>query len=69
MYNSGRGVAQDHNEALRLYNLAAKQGHLVAFSNIAYHYEEGKGVPKSKEIANSFKERALKAGFPPPLSI
>jgi hypothetical protein len=38
------GVAQDYAEAVRLYSLAAAQGHAVAQSNLGLMFENGRGV-------------------------
>ncbi len=36
MYYQGNGVAQDHVEALRWYQLAAAQGHPIALYEVAF---------------------------------
>ncbi len=46
MYESGRGVPRDYAEALRLYQLAAEQGHAVAQCNLGVMYSSGRGVPQ-----------------------
>jgi TPR repeat protein len=44
-YDFGYGsVAQDYAEAVRLYRLAAAQGHATAQSNLGYMFYEGQGV-------------------------
>ena len=58
----GLGVAQDYAEALRLFQLAAAQGHTLALFNVAYCYEEGQGVPKNKSEAIRWYRRAQAAG-------
>ena len=44
MNENGQGVAQDYAEAVRLYLLAAEQGHASAQNNLGYMYEKGLGV-------------------------
>jgi TPR repeat protein len=43
MYDYGLGVAQDSAEALRLYQLAAAQGHPTALYRVAVFHECGLG--------------------------
>jgi len=44
MFEHGQGVAQDYAEAVRLYRLAAAQGHAGAQNNLGYMFENGQGV-------------------------
>ena len=46
MYTNGTGVPQDYTEAVRLYRLAAAQGHAGAQCNLAVMYDNGTGVPQ-----------------------
>lgn len=46
MYLQARGVAQDFNEALTWFRLAAAQNNAAAQTNLGVMYQEGKGVPK-----------------------
>ena len=64
MYNFGDGVPPNFAEALRLYQLAAAQGHPVALYYVASIHEEGKGVPKNKAKAIYWYMRAQAAGYP-----
>ena len=50
-YEKGTGVVKDYGEAVRLYQLAANQGHAGARCNLAACYEEGTGVDKDCERA------------------
>jgi TPR repeat protein len=51
-YNFGcSGVAQDYAEAVRLYRLAADQGHAVAQSNLGYMFQHGQGVAQDRAEA------------------
>jgi TPR repeat protein len=51
MFENGRGVAQDHAEAVRLYRLAAAQGHAIAQFNLGYMFENGRGVAQDRAKA------------------
>ena len=44
MFANGRGVAQDHAEAVRLFRLATAQGYALAQFNLGYMFEYGQGV-------------------------
>ncbi len=46
MYEFGKGVPQDHSEAVRWYRLAADQGHDRAQCCLGHMYDSGKGVPQ-----------------------
>jgi TPR repeat protein len=51
-YNLGYGgVAQDYAEAVRLYSLAAAQGHADAQVNLGDMFQHGKGVAKNRTEA------------------
>ena len=45
-YGTGRGVPEDHAEAVRWYRLAADQGHARAQGNLGVMYGTGEGVPQ-----------------------
>jgi TPR repeat protein len=51
MFYNGQGVAQDYAEAVRLYSLAAAQGHAVAQFNLGYMFEKGQGVAQDRAEA------------------
>lgn len=51
MYEQGKGVTQNFEEALKLYQLPARQGYPNALYNIGNMYEEGRGVRQSDRIA------------------
>jgi TPR repeat protein len=44
MFADGEGVAQDQAEAVRLWRLAAAQGHAQAQSNLGVMFANGEGV-------------------------
>jgi uncharacterized protein len=45
MYEKGQGMAQDYNEAVKWFRLAAEQGYAGGQANLGTMYGEGKGVP------------------------
>jgi uncharacterized protein len=51
MYENGRGVPQDYDEAVKWYRLAAAKGDAHAQYNLGVMYENGKGVPKNYDQA------------------
>ena len=63
MYFLGRGVAEDLAEALRLYQLAAAQGHPDALYFVGAFHEHGEGVPENKAEAIRWYRRAQAAGY------
>ena len=44
MYAEGKGVAQDYQEAVKWYRLAAAQGNELAQVNLGVMYTKGRGV-------------------------
>ncbi len=46
MYRAGRGVAQDHAQAVKWYRRAAEQGQINAQHNLGLMYYFGYGVAK-----------------------
>ena len=52
MYENGRGVPQDYDEAVKWYRLAAAQGDADAQNNLGVMYENGRGVPQDNEEAS-----------------
>ena len=57
-----RGFAQD-SVPLRLFLLAAAQGHPAAFNSVAQCHEHGHGVRKSRANAIDWYKRAQAAGW------
>ena len=51
MYDEGKGVAQNYQEALKWYRLAADQGNTIAQHNLGWSYYDGQGVSKNIEMA------------------
>lgn len=44
MYAGGRGVDKDEKRAVKMYTLAADQGHASAQYNLGVMYEHGRGA-------------------------
>src|SRR5258706_4627272 len=51
MYESGKGVPQDLNEAVKWYRLAAEQGYAGAQNNLGLIYALGRGAPRDPVLA------------------
>jgi TPR repeat protein len=64
MYGNGLGVAEDVAEALRLYQLAAAQGHPEALYMVAACHRYGYGVATDEAEAIRWLRRAQAAGHP-----
>jgi TPR repeat protein len=58
MYQHGIGVAQDYDEALKLFGLAAGQGYDVAADNLGFMYQHGLGVAQDDGEADGWFEFA-----------
>jgi len=52
MYYKGQGVPQDYKEAVRLYRLAADQGHTEAQVELRLMYSEELVIPQDNVLAN-----------------
>jgi TPR repeat protein len=66
MYETGHGVPQDDQEALKWYRLSAHQGLDDAQHNLGTLYAIGKGVPQ--DYTEAFKWYLLAAGNGNPLA-
>ena len=62
LYSDGIVLAENHEEAVRLYRLAAKQGYAGAQTNLGVMYANGQGVPRSREDAIMWFRRAAAQG-------
>ena len=51
MYDEGKGVAQDCQEAIKWYRLAAEQGTAAAQTSLGQMYDNGKGVAQDYQEA------------------
>ena len=61
-YANGEGVAQNHEEAVKWYQLAADQGSALAQSSLGGMYAAGKGVAQSNEEAVKWSRLAADQG-------
>jgi TPR repeat protein len=57
------GVAQDYAEAVRLYSLAAAQGHATAQYNLGFMFENGQGVAQDRAEAIRWYRLAAAQGY------
>ena len=46
-YYAGKGVQQDHAEAVKWYRKASEQGHAIAQCELGTCYRKGEGVPQN----------------------
>ena len=63
MYDNGRGVLKDDEEAVRWYRLAADQGYARAQNNLGSMYAKGEGVVKDYQEAARWYRLAAEQGF------
>ncbi|TDI94731.1 MAG: sel1 repeat family protein [Caldithrix sp.] len=63
MYEKGKGVKKNREEAVRWYRLAAEQGYAPAQTNLAERYRKGKGVEKNKDEAERLYRLAAEQGY------
>ena len=64
-YLEGRGVGKNPAEALRLLELAARAGNVVAQNNLGIFWFEGLGGKSDEFKAFSWFESAAKKDYPP----
>ena len=63
-YDQGRGVTQDHAEAVRWYRKAADAGNPSGMNNLGYAYAHGEGVTQDHSEAVRWYRKAADAGNP-----
>jgi TPR repeat protein len=63
MYDTGKGVSQDHVEAIRWGRKAADQGYAKAQFNLASMYYYGQGVPQDYSEAIRWHRKAADQGY------
>ncbi|MBN4047995.1 sel1 repeat family protein [bacterium AH-315-O15] len=63
-YENGRGVPQDHAQAMSWYRKAAEQGHVLAQVNLGFAYANGQGVPQDYVEAHKWLNLAASRGTP-----
>ncbi|MEO7297526.1 MAG: tetratricopeptide repeat protein [Verrucomicrobiota bacterium] len=61
-YSFGRGVPQDHAEAVKWFRKAAEQNHVMAQSSLGYCYDAGEGVAKDYVEAVKWYRKAAEQG-------
>jgi TPR repeat protein len=62
MYDTGHGVMQNYDEAMRWYRLAANQGNALAQFNLGFMYANGHGVPQDYAEAAKWYLLSAKQG-------
>jgi len=62
MYDNGRGVPQDYQEAVKWYRRAADQGVAEAQYNLATKYYRGQGVPQDYVLVHMWANLAASQG-------
>ena len=60
LYNNGLGVPTDYVEAMRWYQMAAKQGDMIAQGNIGVFYDHGLGVSVNYAEAKRWYQMACR---------
>nr|HPR90113.1 tetratricopeptide repeat protein [Synergistaceae bacterium] len=64
MYDTGEGMPENVEEAVKWYRKAAEQGNSVAQANLAWMYEKGRGVPLDLQLAVEWYSKAAEQGLP-----
>ena len=64
IYYRGRGVPQDHNEAVKWFRSAADRGDVAAQFYLGFMYSEGQGVPQDYAKAMKWFRLAADRGDP-----
>lgn len=64
MYEDGRGVAQNQDEAVYWFSKAAHKGNSDAEVNLGVAYLYGNGVKQNKQMACDWLHKATKAANP-----
>lgn len=68
MYDEGKGVEANADEAVRYYEIAARRGHLAASNNLGLCYFSGRGVPKDTRRAIELYQEAAASSFAPAIT-
>ena len=63
MFDNGHGVAQDYAEAVRLFRLAAAQGHAIDQHNLGCMFDHGQGIAQDKAEAIRWYRLAAAQGL------
>ena len=62
MYNTGRGVLQDHKTAIKWFRLSAEQGSANAQYNLGVMYDNGRGVIQDYIYAHMWANISASSG-------
>jgi TPR repeat protein len=62
MYDRGRGVVQNYEQAIHYYTLSAEHGFARAQFNLGLMYQNGRGVNKNQEKAFHYFRLAAEQG-------
>jgi len=62
MYEDGRGVPKDEQQAVFWFRKAAEQGDASAQSSLGFRYAQGQGVPKDEQQAIFWSRKAAEQG-------
>ncbi len=63
MYDEGKGVTQNYQEAAKWYRLAAKKRITTAQNNLGWMYDQGKGVTQDYKEAIKWYRLAAEQGY------
>ena len=63
MFSRGRGIPQDHKEAVKWYTLSAEQGYDTAQFNLGIQYHKGLGVPQDYKSAVKWYTLSAEQGY------
>lgn len=63
-YEEGRGVAQNHNKAVELYQKACEANMAIACRGLGIMYWRGQDVKRSRKKAITFYQKACGLGLP-----
>ena len=64
MYGNGKGVPQDHKEAVKWYRKAADQGNAYGQNNLGTMFQNGQGVYRTTRKRSSGTEKLLNKVMP-----
>jgi Dynamin family/Sel1 repeat len=63
IYEQGRGIAQDYQQAVQWYRKAAEQGNAVAQCNLGRMYRQGRGVAQDEAQGVQWYRKAAEQGL------
>lgn len=64
LFEHGKGIDRNYDEAVAWYRKAAEQGEPAAQFNLGVMYRKGRGVSKDDKVARSWYEKAARQGHP-----